>query len=47
MKESKEYQEAKIRELMIKTLSITNAIIGLGLFHYTAVLLYNIWQLIF
>lgn len=47
MKESKEYQEDRIRTLMTQTLTITNAILALSLFHYTGWILYNIWQLIF
>ena len=47
MKMSKEYQEDQIRNLMIRSLTITNAILGLALFHYTAHLLYNLWQWVF
>jgi hypothetical protein len=47
MKESKEYQEDRIRKLMASTLTITNAILSLALFHYTAHLLYSLWQWVF
>ena len=47
MKETVKYQEMRIAKLMVSTLTITNAILSLALFQYTAYLLYNLWQWVF
>ncbi len=47
MKESKEYKEFEMFRLLRSTVVIANAILALGLFHYSAVLAYKLYQFIF